>query len=64
MKSYIILLFLCLLSELVSSTGVNFGVGNIGDVYHFVYDPYNQSFIIPSATKNQLFVFKIQNKNL
>lgn len=62
--SLFIFIFISIFCEFVLASGINFGIGNIGDVYHFAYDPYNQTFIIPSATKNQLFIYEIANKNL
>ena len=35
-----------------------------GSVFSFTYDPYNQTFIIPSATQNQIFMFDIQTMQL
>jgi hypothetical protein len=64
MKFYIVLLFVFFTNVFVSGSGIFIGVGNIGNVFHYAYDPYNETFIIPSATKHQIFIFKLKTNEL
>lgn len=57
-------LFLLLGVSGVVATSTFFGVGNIGSVYHFAYDPVNETFIIPNYDRHQIFVYKIKTNEL
>jgi hypothetical protein len=59
-----IVISLLIFTSQVQATGNFFGIGSIGSVLHFAYDPYNESYIIPSATHHQLFLYDIKTKNL
>jgi hypothetical protein len=49
----------CCSFSIVNASYEYFGIGNIGNIFHFTYDPYAETLIIPNSNKHQLLVYKI-----
>jgi hypothetical protein len=63
MKKYYIFIYILILNYYVIANSIPIGINNINDVYSFVYDPYNNTFIIPCSL-HQIYLYELNNSNL
>ena len=64
----ILFLFITFIASFFISFTMSFsaycGINDIGNVFHYSYDPFNDTFIVPSMTKHQIFIFNLNTLNI